>query len=531
MTVSMLNSKLEIAEVVICLYYACYLLREFEVLQYSIRATCVCGFRLPSWDRYTADNIKIRRLCDSQTDQPIVFQYSSTNTTIKQHVGDALDSRLHNSYVFYTHLELNHIYDCRANIPTTSNPHLHHLSSHNQTWKILKELCKMASNESLQCTASNTINLTNEMQASRWLTSPRAVAIVTIALPTVGCAGILANLAALFVFSRIRRMHTITNLYLANWAIADILFLLSTVNLLMSVFLSSPVTKNIPATSSLGCWGFYGIAHVSGAVSTYMATLVAYERYSSITSPLQHHVRNTRRRAGKIVVFMWIVAMPVSALYMMRYAHLAEWCIVWPANRTYDGLPIVFRKCVPIDTMFFTISESFMGILFYVILVINVYFYCKIIRALKARKRMFSTTCSQKSTNSTNSKIINSVQRRVTYVLLINGVIFFLCQVLNRSRNILNILIYFEIVGQRNDNSSEFLYLGDDNLFPIIGGILVLLQSAVNPLIYTFGSSLYRDSLLEAFGCKTEQKQQSTGAGSGGSQETRNVDSMMASNI
>ena len=302
----------------------------------------------------------------------------------------------------------------------------------------------------------------------------------------MGCIGLSSNLGFLFVLIRVPSMHTTANIFLASWAMADIISLTSNTNLLMWMHLDSPILRNIPTGSRLVCVAFFLPAYISGCVTATMATLLAFERYHSITSPIKYRILHTKKRAIQLIAIMWFVGVLYACIVITRYAQPKYWCIEWPATKAFLHLPNIYRKCVALNDAFFIISESLQNLIFYPLLLTNIILYAKIIQALKQRKASYP-----------GHPEARRVHNQVTRVLVINGLVFFLCQLPVRLRTLNNMLKY---IGG-HDRSDLLIQQSYANGFVIGSATLMFFNSAVNPFIYS-GSAYYRNAIWEAFGLK-----------------------------
>ena len=92
-------------------------------------------------------------------------------------------------------------------------------------------LNKMEVGTTLSCTKNNTLNFTSNGEDARALFYNVFDKIIILCiLPVIVAFGLGTNASFLFVVARVPRMQTMTNLYLVQLALADLLFLLLTVS-------------------------------------------------------------------------------------------------------------------------------------------------------------------------------------------------------------------------------------------------------------------------------------------------------------
>ena len=308
----------------------------------------------------------------------------------------------------------------------------------------------------------------------KWLTK--------VILPVIVIIGVLANLAFLFTVIRVRRMQTITNYYLVNLAVADVLFLVITLSAQFHTFTHSPFRGNVPYISEHGCWGSVYPIFVSYFASIEFITLVSLERYYTICKPVHHRLMHGKERTIKLIVSAWVVAIVLAAATAPRFGKMKRKCILWPEEDEYDDLPTRFHSCYMVNFGLGLLAEVIQSILLVIALVISCITYYKLVTNLGSKKLGGSV---QVSKNKRNLQIRNQVAR----LLIINGAVFFICQFPSRVMNM------DKFVRAVTDTLQPHTF----TLFAISFGLL-LINSAVNPFIYGLSSRLYRVAFCQAFG-------------------------------
>ena len=175
--------------------------------------------------------------------------------------------------------------------------------------------------------------------AYSWMFSRSEVRILTIGLPIALVTGILGNGVFLFVVARVRRLHNITNFYLANLALADISFVISSAGPSIYSYLDSPVRNDVPYQSSFGCVLSFGIPTVMYNASLGIVTLVTLERYYCICYPLQHRAISSKSRTMKLIASTWIIGIMLCGIRVLNFAKLYRYCTIWPHLPDFIGWP------------------------------------------------------------------------------------------------------------------------------------------------------------------------------------------------
>uniref|UniRef100_A0A914V731 G-protein coupled receptors family 1 profile domain-containing protein n=1 Tax=Plectus sambesii TaxID=2011161 RepID=A0A914V731_9BILA len=137
--------------------------------------------------------------------------------------------------------------------------------------------------------------------------------IVTVAFTTIFCLSVVGNSVVIVTIVQQRTMRTITNLYLLNLAITD---------LLLSVICMPPTL----VSSLVYCWIFGPILckviaylqPVAVAASAYTLAVIAIERYYAICRPLHSRLWQTKGHAAVMISLVWTISFlaNIGALYL-----------------------------------------------------------------------------------------------------------------------------------------------------------------------------------------------------------------------
>ncbi|XP_060523643.1 neuropeptide SIFamide receptor-like [Cylas formicarius] len=129
--------------------------------------------------------------------------------------------------------------------------------------------------------------------------------IYCVAYLLVFAVGLVGNFFVIAVVFRSPRMRTVTNFFIVNLAVADILVI---------VFcLPATLMSNIFVPWVLGWWMCKTVPYVQGvsvAASVYSLVAVSLDRFLAIWWPLKCQI--TKRRARIMIVFIWCVALTTT---------------------------------------------------------------------------------------------------------------------------------------------------------------------------------------------------------------------------
>ena len=328
--------------------------------------------------------------------------------------------------------------------------------------------------------------------AYSWMFSRSEIRILTIGLPIALVTGVLGNGVFLFVVARVKRLHNITNFYLANLAVADISFVISSAGASIYSYLDSPVRHDIPFQSSFGCVLAFGIPTVMYNVSLGIITLVTLERYYFICYPLQHMAISSKSRTMKLTAGTWIVGIALCGIRILNFAKLYRYCTIWPHLPDFIGWPQKTEFCFVVDE---NISVSIVSNLsditpFFVALFWNGYMYCRIIYSLSHREIVANGERGGSDNNQNQSQIqAAKITKQVARMLIINGVVFFVCQIFTR------VYLFDDILKDVIDIEKGPI---EDTIL-VLGRCMLYVNSAINPLVYLLTCESYRTAFKHAF--------------------------------
>ena len=329
------------------------------------------------------------------------------------------------------------------------------------------------------------INLSQVEIAKRWLWGSTDEIIFKLLIPFVLSAGFLGNLVFLFTVARLHRMHTITNLYLSHLSVADILFLGLSCGAYTATYLNSPISHDTWIPSSFGCaLVFFGI-YLSYFASVEIVTIVSLERYFAICNPMRHRAMNGKSRTWKILACLWFSAVIFAVLSAPRFGQLKKGCLAWPDTDKFRHLPSHFHDCFKVNREWFLLSEAIQGLAFVISFALSLFTYINIILTLDNRQIIGD------SQQDSVAKQTRGVRNQVAKMLIVNGVVFFICQTPFRAVSVNSILK--ELEGEDILNKDGF-----GALLLVVGRGLLFLNSAINPYLYALSSKFYRRAFRQA---------------------------------
>uniref|UniRef100_A0A915EGW2 G-protein coupled receptors family 1 profile domain-containing protein n=1 Tax=Ditylenchus dipsaci TaxID=166011 RepID=A0A915EGW2_9BILA len=362
--------------------------------------------------------------------------------------------------------------------------------------------------------------------------------VMIVAFCIIFCLSVIGNSVVVVVILQQRSMRSVTNLYLLNLALSD---------LLLSVVCMPPTL----VSSLVYCWVFGDLlckllAYLQPVVvtaSAYTLAAIAAERYYAICKPLHSRVWHTRSHAMAVIAFVWLISIIINFLMLFLYE-----------LRTYNknGLNCSPKYNPPVHFIY----QIYMTVMLLIIpLVIMSVLYSKVIRSLKTGIRMdiaaigvdnnndekrsdenrssngastdrsngishangmshkrtrwmslkgdsssvddFSArknaTLVEQSLRSTHSERTALVKQRLIRMLIVIVIIFFCCWTPS--------YIWWLLLNAQDSFGSTFnVWNSELNTFITV---LTYLSSCTNPITYCFLNSKFRNALFLSFGCKS----------------------------
>ena len=344
---------------------------------------------------------------------------------------------------------------------------------------------------------SNFTIITTE-EAKKHAYTPLHRAYLSVFLPLILSIGIISNSAFLFVVYRVKFLHTVTGCYLANLAVADIVFLLAASIPKMINYMGSSFYPDHTPIGIEGCIIGYVSANTAYFASLLFITYISWERFRAVCRPNQ---KSTKwKNIAVVVVLTWIACFGFSLTFIPAFSLLGRKCLVWPENDQYSSWPQIQTLCLAISPLADSYADGAQTAPFFILFIINIIFYKHIIKGLRdsSLKLENHRTSSKNSDSGRTEREKSRIQ--ITRMLLVNSVIFFLLlspfEFLSLSRSLRN-----AIKGQA--------YTFPTDIANTIGYVLRLLSysnSVINPFVYTALSSRFRNAFVIAYCRKSPEK-------------------------
>ncbi|CAF2936981.1 unnamed protein product [Rotaria sp. Silwood2] len=217
------------------------------------------------------------------------------------------------------------------------------------------------------------------------------------------CAGIANNLLTILIILLNQDMHTVTNCYLLNLDISDILPLIVSLPFEISFL---PI--KVP-------WGEHGcklrslLAETSTNASILTISAFTIERYLAVCRPLHTSFLSTTRRAIKIQIIIWFIAILSSTPYLYITKKIDNLCSF---NQDFQ---LLIKICFHISATIFFVLPAFILCVLYALMARRLYSagFLHDVRWSKTNGReSFSTSGRLKSIENDNNNNNNGLEQK-----------------------------------------------------------------------------------------------------------------------
>ncbi|XP_067013107.2 somatostatin receptor type 2 [Anabrus simplex] len=296
---------------------------------------------------------------------------------------------------------------------------------------------------------------------------PVMICFTQVLYSFVCIAGLLGNTLVIYVVLRFSKMQTVTNMYIANLAIADECFLIGI------PFLLATMSLNMWPFGKLMCKAYMTTTSINQFTSSIFLTVLSVDRYIAICHPVSSPKIRTLLLSRTVTLTAWLLScllvVPVFIYSSTLERNSTIVCaILWPESDRISG-----------ETAFTLYSFTLgFGIPLFLIMI----FYYLVVKKLR----------SVGPKNKSKERI--KTHKKVTKLVLTVITVYVLCWL---PYWVTQIFLIFTPARYCHSKLSVTIF--------VLAGCLSYSNSAVNPVLYAFLSDNFRKGFLKACACTHEK--------------------------
>ncbi|XP_073229432.1 beta-2 adrenergic receptor-like [Porites lutea] len=153
------------------------------------------------------------------------------------------------------------------------------------------------------------MNITRTTSTNTNTTATASMAVITTSLLIV-IIGLVGNGLIVYAYIRFRQLQTITNYFIFNLAVTDLLLVAGLASWVMiDLYPSDRLLEIVVVNIDVLCC----------SASMLSLTAASVDRYLAVTRPLRYEQLITRSRARKATLFIWVYSLIMFGLSVARY--------------------------------------------------------------------------------------------------------------------------------------------------------------------------------------------------------------------
>ncbi|KAL7019195.1 hypothetical protein ACKWTF_011042 [Chironomus riparius] len=302
---------------------------------------------------------------------------------------------------------------------------------------------------------------------------PHLLAILSILYGTISILAVIGNVLVIYIVKATRQMHTVTNFFIANLAMADVI-----IGMFSIPFQFQAAVLQRWDLPKFMCPFCPFVQTLSVNVSIFTLTAIAIDRHKAILNPLR--ARSSKHASKIIIAIIWIVAFLLAApiSYALKVVDLTHYII--RENNTIEATNITKPFCQNVN-----LSEIEMLAYKYVLVLVQ-YIIPVCVISFVYIQMAIKLWGSKTPGNAENSRDLNLLKnkKKVIKMLLIVVILFCLAWFPLQLYNVLNVTW---------PSINEYRHI---NIIFLCCDWLAMSNSCYNPFIYGIYNVSRRNKLI-----------------------------------
>lgn len=332
-------------------------------------------------------------------------------------------------------------------------------------------------------------NSTLNLQANDIVYSVACLALFSAIYLAILVGGMFGNVLVCYVVVRNRAMQTVTNMFITNLAVSDILM-----SLLCLPFTPAYMYMRYWPFGMLMCHTVVFAQTTSVYVSTFTLTAIALDRYLVIMHPFKQRMR--MRLCLSIIVGIWLLSLLLSSPFGI-YQHEV------PINITGTWNVYCEENWLESERLLFATGTAIVQFVLPFVIIAYCYTCVSVRLNERARARPGNKASGRKDEVDRDRK--RRTNRMLVYMVVVFGLVWL-------PLNTINLLNDWYIV-----NADELEYY---NMWFIMAHLLAMSSTCYNPVLYAWKNDNFRKEfqlVLPCYKAAIGMKTLPDGAGGGGS--------------